>query len=317
MGADGTLSRSWRRVTRFPTQRACSRAARPGTRRPCWTRRLGAGAGVGRRFGKLDGASAQALIWPKSRRLPAHLLRSGASIGDINAVRKHLSRIKGGRLARRAFPAELVTLAISDVPGDDPAVIGSGPTVPDPSTLADARAHHSPLPACTDPGDRGRASDPSNETPKPGDATFRANNFRLIARPADAFRAAEQAASAAGYEWLFLGDNLEGEAREVAAQHAQLALRQDPGKRGCIILSGGELTVTLRGKGHGGPNQEYALALAITLAGHLGSRPSPPTPTGPMAAAVTRMTRPVPISTRPLDTGPRPWARSSGLSVRQ
>jgi glycerate 2-kinase len=215
-------------------------------------------------------APAPGLDLAEKQAITRALLRSGASIGEINTVRKHLSRIKGGRLARHAFPAELVTLAISDVPGDDPAVIGSGPTVPDPSTLADARAiirryRIEPTPVIV-----AALAEPSNETPKPGDATFRASNFRLIARPADAFRAAEQAASAAGYEWLFLGDNLEGEAREVAAQHAQLALRQDPGKRGCIILSGGELTVTLHGKGRGGPNQEYALALAITLAGAPG-----------------------------------------------
>src|SRR6185436_8563115 len=116
------------------------------------------------------------------------LLRSGAHIGEINTVRKHLSRIKGGRLARAAYPARVVTLAISDVPGDDPAVIGSGPTVPDPSTLADARAivarHRLDVPAAVT-----RAlNDPANESPKPGDAAFANGDYHLIARPADAFR---------------------------------------------------------------------------------------------------------------------------------
>src|SRR6202521_2610142 len=128
------------------------------------------------------------------------LLRSGASIGEINAVRKHLSRIKGGRLAAHAQPARLVTLAISDVPGDDPAVIGSGPTVPDPSTLAQARAivehRRLGLPAAV----MRALADKANETPKPGDKIFAASEYRLIARPADAFRAAEAAVDAAGYE---------------------------------------------------------------------------------------------------------------------
>jgi glycerate 2-kinase len=198
------------------------------------------------------------------------LLRSGAAIGEINAVRKHLSRIKGGRLAARAHPARVVTLAISDVPGDDPAVIGSGPTVPDPSTLADARAivarHGLEVPDSV-----GRAlADEANETPKPGDPIFAGAEFHLIARPADAFRAAEVAVHGAGYGCVFLGDRLEGEARSVAADHAQLARRiADEGRR-AVILSGGELTVTISGSGRGGPNQEYALALALELAGTTG-----------------------------------------------
>ncbi len=215
-------------------------------------------------------APAPGLDLAEKQAITRALLRSGASIGEINTVRKHLSRIKGGRLARLAFPAELVTLAISDVPGDDPTVIGSGPTVPDPSTLADARAIIQRYRLEPTPAIAAALAEPANETPKPGDAGFAASTFRLIARPGDAFRAAEQVASAAGYEWLFLGDNLEGEAREVAALQAELALCQDPGKRGRIILSGGELTVTLRGRGRGGPNQEYALALAIALAGTPG-----------------------------------------------
>jgi glycerate 2-kinase len=195
------------------------------------------------------------------------LLRSGANIAEINAVRKHLSRIKGGRLAKRGHPAKIVTLAISDVPGDDPAVIGSGPTVPDPTTLADAREivsrYRLELP---DPVARA-LDDPANETPKPGDDIFRGLVYRIVARPADALRAAAERATAAGYECLMLTDRLEGEARDVAAAHARLALEFRSQNRRAAILSGGELTVTLRGKGRGGPNQEYALALAIHLDG--------------------------------------------------
>ena len=198
------------------------------------------------------------------------LLRSGANIGEINCVRKHLSRIKGGRLARRAFPAPVTTLAISDVPGDDPAVIGSGPTVPDPTTLADARAivakYRLDLPEAVT-----RAlGDPDNESPKPGDPAFAATSFKIIARPADALAAAEAHAREAGYETTVLGDRLQGEAREVAAEHARIARDVAARGRRMAILSGGELTVTLRGSGRGGPNQEYALALAIHLGGARG-----------------------------------------------
>jgi hydroxypyruvate reductase len=193
------------------------------------------------------------------------LLRSGAGIGEINTVRKHLSAIKGGRLARAAYPARVVTLAISDVPGDDPAVVGSGPTVPDPSTLADAQAiiarYKLDLPEAVT-----RAlNDPGNESPKPGDPAFTGTEYKLIARPADSFRAAEAAVKAAGYECVFLGANVEGEARQVAAEQARMARDLQAAGRRAVILSGGELTVTIRGKGRGGPNQEYALALAIAL----------------------------------------------------
>jgi glycerate 2-kinase len=198
------------------------------------------------------------------------LLKSGATIGEFNCVRKHLSRIKGGRLAQRAHPARVDTLAISDVPGDDPAVIGSGPTVPDPTTLEEARTivrrFRLDLPAAVT-----RAlADPANETPKPGDQIFAGSTYRIVARPADSLRAAHARASAAGYECVVLGDRLQGEAREVAAEHARLALEFRAQGRRIAILSGGELTVTLRGHGRGGPNQEYALALAIHLGGHAG-----------------------------------------------
>ena len=198
------------------------------------------------------------------------LLRSGANIGEINCVRKHLSRIKGGRLARLAHPAPVITLAISDVPGDDPAVIGSGPTVPDPTTLADARAiigkYRLDLPEAVT-----RAlNDPGNESPKPEDPIFADTSYRIIARPADALAAAQARVREAGYDCVVLGDRLQGEAREVAAAHARLARDFAATHRRMAILSGGELTVTLKGGGRGGPNQEYALALAIHLAGAKG-----------------------------------------------
>jgi hydroxypyruvate reductase len=198
------------------------------------------------------------------------LLRSGAHIGEINTVRKHLSRIKGGRLAAAAHPARVVTLAISDVPGDDPAVIGSGPTVADPTTLADARGIAMRFKLDLPETVTRALANPNNESPKPGDPIFSTTAFKLVARPLDAFRAAEQAVRAAGYECVMLGDRVEGEASEIATDHAKqaLALRQQ-GRR-AVILSGGELTVTIRGQGRGGPNQEYALALAITLQGASG-----------------------------------------------
>jgi hydroxypyruvate reductase len=198
------------------------------------------------------------------------LLKSGAAIGEINTVRKHLSRIKGGRLVKRAFPARLVTLAISDVPGDDPAVIGSGPTVPDPTTLADARdivsRYRLALPAAA----TRVFNDPANETPKQGDDAFAATDYRIVARPTDALRAAAERAAAAGYECITLGGRLQGEAREIAAEHARFVRELSSQARRAIVLSGGELTVTLRGNGRGGPNQEYALALAIHLDGAPG-----------------------------------------------
>jgi len=215
-------------------------------------------------------APASGVSFADKQAVTRALLRSGANIGEINTVRKHLSRIKGGRLARHAHPAKLVTIAISDVPGDDPSAIGSGPTVPDPTTLAQARAivakYKLELPASVT-----RAlSDATNESPKPGDAVFADNRFALAARPADALHAAETAVRAAGYECISLGGNVEGEAREVAEVHATLARELRTKGQRAVILSGGELTVTIRGKGRGGPNQEYALALSIALAGLAG-----------------------------------------------
>lgn len=202
------------------------------------------------------------------------LLRAGATIGEINSVRKHLSAIKGGRLAAAAAPARLVTLAISDVPGDDPAVIGSGPTVPDPSTLADARTvierWSIDLPASV----AARFAEPGAETPKPGDPAFAGSDYRMIARPAVSLREAAAFAEAEGFTPIVLGDALEGEARDIAREHAKLAKSiRDGGhdvRPPAVVLSGGELTVTITGNGHGGPNREYALALALDLEGAKG-----------------------------------------------
>ena len=215
-------------------------------------------------------APAAGITLAEKQAVTRALLRCGANIGEINTVRKHLSRIKGGRLAANAAPARVVTLAISDVPGDDPAVIGSGPTVPDPTTLREARdivtRYGLELPEAIT-----RAlNDPENESPKPADKTFAATEFHLIARPQDAFDAAMKQVAALGYECIMLGDRIEGEASTVAAEHAKLARDLKAKGRRAVVLSGGELTVTIRGKGHGGPNQEYALALATHLDGISG-----------------------------------------------
>jgi glycerate 2-kinase len=210
-------------------------------------------------------APTAGLTFAEKQAVNRALLKSGAAINEINAVRKHLSRIKGGRLGRLAYPARVVTLAVSDVSGDDPAVIGSGPTVPDPTTLADARAVLARYGLNPSEAVRRALADPDNETPKPQDPTFDRGAFRLIARPKEAFRAAEAAIRAQGYDCIFLGDRIEGEARDVAAVQARLAQDIQAQGRCGVIVSGGELTVTIRGKGRGGPNQEYALALAQEL----------------------------------------------------
>lgn len=198
------------------------------------------------------------------------LLRCGASIGEINTVRKHLSRLKGGRLAAYAAPAQIVTLTISDVPGDDPAVIGSGPTIPDPTTLADAQAIVARYALEPPPAVTRALADPANESPKPGNLAFAGSQVALIARPADAFDQASAKAATLGYECVFLGERIEGEASLVAADHAKRARELKARGRRVLLLSGGELTVTIRGGGRGGPNQEYALALACALAGARG-----------------------------------------------
>lgn len=210
-------------------------------------------------------APVEGVTLAEKQALTKALLRSGAPISAINGVRKHLSRIKGGHLARAALPARLVTLAISDVPHDDPSVIASGPTVADPTTLEEARralVAHGVTPAAAIAA---ALTDPSHETPKPGDGAFSSAEFSVIATPRDAVRAAAAKARAQGYEVLDLGADLEGEARDVAAQHAALAREARDAGRKLAIVSGGELTVTIKGSGRGGPNQEYALALLHNL----------------------------------------------------
>jgi hydroxypyruvate reductase len=202
------------------------------------------------------------------------LLRSGATIGEINTVRKHLSAIKGGRLAAAAAPARVITLAISDVPGDDPAVIASGPTVPDPTSFADARAvlakYRIEKPAAVIAH---LAAEPE-ETPKPDDPVFARTSFELVASPQQALAAAADAALARQLTPIALSDRIEGEARDVAAMHAAIALQLRAGqfKVGsdivslpAILLSGGETTVTVRGGGRGGRNAEFLLGFVAAL----------------------------------------------------
>ncbi|MEZ5924915.1 MAG: DUF4147 domain-containing protein [Hyphomicrobiaceae bacterium] len=197
------------------------------------------------------------------------LLRGGQRIHAVNTVRKHLSIIKGGRLAGASRAGRLVTLAISDVPGDNPEVIGSGPTVPDSSTSAEARAIIGSVDTLTE-DIRAALLARLQETPKPGDLTFANAEYHLVAAPRLSLAAAADLARDSGYHVDVLGDALEGEAREVARAHAALALARRSEGRRTAILSGGELTVTVRGGGTGGPNQEYALALALALAGATG-----------------------------------------------
>ncbi len=202
------------------------------------------------------------------------LLRSGASIHEMNCVRKHLSAIKGGRLAAASAPARVVSLVISDVPGDDPSVIASGPTVPDPTTLEDARAVLARYGIEPPPAVQARLRDPAAETPKPGDPIFANTETVVIATPQASLEAAAAVARAAGITPVILGDAIEGEAREVARVMAgiarQCARHGQPAAPPCVLISGGETTVTVRGRGRGGRNAEFLLALAVALEGHQG-----------------------------------------------
>lgn len=205
------------------------------------------------------------------RAVTSALLKSGAAIDEMNTVRKHLSGIKGGRLASMAFPADVVTLAISDVPGDSASVIASGPTVPDPSTYADARAVLEKYAIIPPDSIASRFEAATDETPKPGDKRLERTRYTMIARPLASLEAAAEVARAAGITPVILGDALEGESREVAKVMAgiarSVALHGTPGKPPVVLLSGGETTVTVRGKGRGGRNAEFLLALAVALGG--------------------------------------------------
>ncbi len=202
------------------------------------------------------------------------LLRSGADIAEVNCVRKHLSAIKGGRLAAAAAPARLVSLLISDVPGDDPAVIASGPTVADPTSFADARAILERYAMDLSPAVRAHLDAAADESPKPGDPRLAQADTRLIAKPQGSLEAAAAAAREAGVTPVILGDAIEGEAREVARVMAGIALQcrrhGQPAAAPCVLLSGGETTVTVRGTGRGGRNVEFLLALAVALNGAPG-----------------------------------------------
>jgi len=216
-------------------------------------------------------APAPGLMLDDKRAINKALLASGAGIGEMNCVRKHLSAIKGGRLAAAAAPARVVSLIISDVPGDDLSVIGSGPTTPDPTTSADALAILARYAIEAPARVLARLRDPASETPKPGDPRFARVDNRLIAAPILSLRAAVERARAAGVTPLILGDAIEGEAREVGKAFAGLALscrrHGDPARPPCVLISGGETTVTVRGHGRGGRNAEFSLALALALDG--------------------------------------------------
>jgi glycerate 2-kinase len=207
------------------------------------------------------------------------LLRCGASIAEINTVRKHLSAIKGGRLAAAAAPARIATLAISDVPGDDPAVIASGPTVPDLSTTADARAVLARYRIAAPPAVAAHLESAAAETPKPGDPVFDRATFDLVASPHESLAAAAALALRRKIAPVVLGDRIEGEARDVAKVHAGIALQLRAGRLlvgaeivrpPAVLLSGGETTVTVGGRGRGGRNAEFLLALAVALDGARG-----------------------------------------------
>lgn len=215
-----------------------------------------------------DGVSAE-----EKTALNRALLRSGAPIDRMNCVRKHISAIKGGRLAAAAYPARVVCLMISDVPFDDPSVIASGPTVPDPTTVHDALGileHYKiDIPASV----REMLEGEGGETPKPGDPIFAHVENIIVSKPSEMLAAVERHAVDIGLRVVSLGADLEGEARELGREHAQLARqlrneRQDD--QPIVILSGGETTVTVRGDGRGGRNAEYALGLAVELDGATG-----------------------------------------------
>lgn len=206
--------------------------------------------------------------------LSQSLLKCGATIAEMNCVRRHLSAIKGGRLARACHPARLVTLLISDIPGDNPADIGSGPTIADPTTCADALAIISRYEIAISPTVRAILESGRGESVKPGDPLLAHSEARMITTPQMALDAAAKLARESGIPAYVLSDRIEGESRDVgkmlAAIAMQVAERNEPFQAPCVILSGGETTVTVRGKGRGGRNVEFLLSLAITLDGRPG-----------------------------------------------
>lgn len=216
--------------------------------------------------------AAEGLTLDDKKAINKSLLASGAPIGAMNTVRKHLSAIKGGRLAEAAYPARVVTIGISDVPGDDPSVIASGPTVPDGTTLADAMAVLERYRITTADHVLAHLDKDTSETPKPGDAIFANTEFRMASRPADMVEAVVAEAKRHGMDVMSLGADIEGEAREIGREHARLALEKAEEVRDTplLIVSGGETTVTVRGdgSGRGGRNGEYLLSLVLELKAH-------------------------------------------------
>ncbi len=220
---------------------------------------------------------AEGLTLDEKQRISKELLNSGATIAEMNCVRKHLSAVKGGRLALACAPARVITLAISDVPGDDPSIIASGPTVPDASTCADALAILTRLRIALAPAMLTALSSGRLETPKPGDPVFEGSQVHLIATPAQSLQAAALAAREAGLRAYVLSDEIEGESRDVGKVHAALARfvarQEQPFQKPCVILSGGETTVTVRtpgpgsARGRGGRAGEFCLGLAQALQG--------------------------------------------------
>ena len=223
---------------------------------------------------------AEGLSLDEKQGINKALLDSGANIAEMNCVRKHLSRIKGGRLAAACAPARVVTLTISDVPGDNPSIIASGPTVPDASSCAEAVAILQRYAIEVPGGIMSLLEQGALETPKPGDPIFDGHEVHLIATPQQSLQAAAEAARAAGLAAYILSDEMEGESREVGKVHAALAravaLRNQPFQKPCVILSGGETTVTVRKqaagtpKGRGGRAGEFCLGLALALQGQPG-----------------------------------------------
>ena len=217
---------------------------------------------------------ADGVAFADKQALNRALLRSGATIAEINCVRKHLSAIKGGRLALACAPARVLTLLISDVPGDDPGIIASGPTLPDPTTCADALAVLVKYRVPVSEAILAQLRSGRSETPKPGNAAFARNAVHMIATPQMALAAAARTAIGLGVPAHILSDAIEGEARDVALVHSAMARHVarhgQPFGRPCVLLSGGETTVTMRGQGRGGRNVEFLLALAHDLRGHPG-----------------------------------------------
>ncbi len=253
-------------------------------------------------------APAPPLTLEGKQELTKRLLASGATIHEMNTVRKHLSVIKGGQLAQAVFPATLLTLLISDVVGDNLEVIGSGPTVPDPSTIADAarvlERYDVPLPAAVT----------MHETPKPGDPVFVRASELMIASNKQAIAAAAKQARELGYRAVVLSTTIEGETRDIASMHARIAREilesGRPVRRPACLLSGGETTVTLRGKGLGGRNQEFVLAAALALGSSAG-------PVTILSAGTDGIDGPTDAAGAMADSSTLPRASELGLDPRQ